>query len=95
MSTTHIMIKVGKNREILTMFLNVSEGWTTDVIRTCILGKERPRVEAQMIANGKNSLGSSGLDRSKCLASTTFKERKGKGQTCSLKKIATIGKVRR
>ena len=95
MSATHVMIKVGKNRKILTVFLNVSEGRAAKVIRTCFLGKERPGVEAQVVANGKHSLGSSGLDRSKCLGRPTFKERKGKGQASSLEKIATIGKVRR
>ena len=85
------MIKVGKNREILTVFLNVSESRAAEVFQTCFLGKERPGVEAQVVANGKHSLGSSGLDRSKCLGRPTFHERKSQGQARSLEKIPAGG----
>jgi hypothetical protein len=48
------IIQVGKNREILTVLLNVLQGLAADVVRAGLLREECLGIKAQVITDGQN-----------------------------------------
>jgi hypothetical protein len=90
MPSTNVMIKVRKDREILSVFFNILQGRTTDVIRSLSLGKKRTWVKPEVIPNGQNALSTGRLFGSYSPGSSTLEKRQSQRQPCALKETATV-----
>jgi hypothetical protein len=87
------IIQVGKNREILTVLLNVLQGLAADVVRAVGLREECRGIKAQVITDGQNPPGPL---RGRCGENPrhpTFQQRQGQRQTGALEEAAAVDRM--